>query len=83
MELHLVMKVLMEEYAYELELLQVQLPDMASGGSALGKAAITENGSRQKMGDVMEDPENLGETLSFDLLFRGIEITTGGQRIYD
>lgn len=31
----------------------------------------------------MDDPENEGETLSFDLLFRGLEITTGGQRIHD
>lgn len=30
----------------------------------------------------MEDPENPTETLSFDLLFRGLEITTGGQRIH-
>jgi nondiscriminating aspartyl-tRNA synthetase len=28
-----------------------------------------------------EDPENREETLSFDLLFRGLEITTGGQRL--
>lgn len=32
---------------------------------------------------VMDDPENPKETLSFDLLFRGLEITTGGQRIHD
>ena len=32
---------------------------------------------------VMDDPENPRETLSFDLLFRGLEITTGGQRIHD
>lgn len=31
----------------------------------------------------MEDPQNPKETLSFDLLFRGLEITTGGQRIHD
>ncbi len=31
----------------------------------------------------MEDPTNPEVTLSFDLLFRGIEITTGGQRIHD
>ena len=31
---------------------------------------------------VMEDPHSPGETLSFDLLFRGLEITTGGQRIH-
>ncbi len=30
----------------------------------------------------MDDPKNPAETLSFDLLFRGVEITTGGQRIH-
>lgn len=30
----------------------------------------------------MESSENREETLSFDLLFRGLEITTGGQRIH-
>ncbi len=30
-----------------------------------------------------DDPERPGETCSFDLLFRGVEITTGGQRIHD
>lgn len=31
----------------------------------------------------MEDPTDRKFTLSFDLLFRGIEVTTGGQRIHD
>lgn len=31
----------------------------------------------------MDDPEDTKYTLSFDLLFRGLEITTGGQRIHD
>ena len=31
----------------------------------------------------MEDPANTDVTLSFDLLFRGLEVTTGGQRIHD
>ena len=31
----------------------------------------------------MESKENPAETLSFDLLFRGLEVTTGGQRIHD
>lgn len=31
----------------------------------------------------MDDPENPEVTLSFDLLFNGLEITTGGQRIND
>jgi len=30
-----------------------------------------------------EDPENLGCAAGFDLLFRGVEITTGGQRIHE
>ncbi len=30
-----------------------------------------------------EDPDDLGFTRSFDLLFRGVEITTGGQRRHD
>lgn len=30
----------------------------------------------------MDDPENPAETLSFDLLFQGLEITTGGHRIH-
>lgn len=30
----------------------------------------------------MDDPADPGYTLSFDLLFRGLEITTGGQRIH-
>ena len=32
---------------------------------------------------VMEDPDSPGETFSFDLIFRGLEITTGGQRIHE
>ena len=31
----------------------------------------------------MDDPADPTYTLSFDLLFRGMEITTGGQRIHD
>jgi nondiscriminating aspartyl-tRNA synthetase len=31
----------------------------------------------------MDDPEDPRYTLSFDLLFRGLEVTTGGQRIHD
>ncbi len=31
----------------------------------------------------MDDPEDNRYTLTFDLLFRGMEVTTGGQRIHD
>lgn len=32
---------------------------------------------------VMPDPENPKETFGFDLLYRGVEIASGGQRIHD
>jgi len=32
---------------------------------------------------IMPDPENPKETLGFDLLFRGVEIASGGQRIHN
>ena len=31
----------------------------------------------------MDDPEDSKFTLSFDLLFRGLEVATGGQRIHN
>jgi nondiscriminating aspartyl-tRNA synthetase len=31
----------------------------------------------------MRDPDDPGKTKSFDLLFRGVEVTTGSQRIHD
>ena len=31
----------------------------------------------------MDDPSDEKFTLSFDLLFKGLEVTTGGQRIHD
>lgn len=31
----------------------------------------------------MEDPEDLGSTKSFDLLFRGVEIISGSQRVHE
>lgn len=31
----------------------------------------------------MDDPQDDKFTLSFDLLFHGLEVTTGGQRIHD
>jgi nondiscriminating aspartyl-tRNA synthetase len=31
----------------------------------------------------MPDPEDTSRTLGFDLLFRGLEVTTGSQRIHE
>ncbi|MDF2543294.1 MAG: tRNA synthetase class [Herbinix sp.] len=44
---------------------------------------VTHYPSKKRPFYAMEDPENTEETLSFDLLFRGLEITTGGQRIHN
>ncbi len=43
---------------------------------------ITHYPSKKRPFYAMDDPEHPGETLSFDLLFRGVEITTGGQRMH-
>jgi nondiscriminating aspartyl-tRNA synthetase len=44
---------------------------------------VTHYPSKKRPFYAMEDFNNPSETLSFDLLFRGLEITTGGQRIHD
>lgn len=44
---------------------------------------VTHYPSKKRPFYAMDDPENPEYTLSFDLLFRGMEITTGGQRIHD
>lgn len=44
---------------------------------------ITHYPSKKRPFYAMDDPENPKYTLSFDLLFRGMEVTTGGQRIHD
>ena len=44
---------------------------------------VTHYPSRKRPFYAMDDPEDPVYTLSFDLLFRGLEITTGGQRIHD
>ena len=44
---------------------------------------ITHYPSKKRPFYAMDDPEDSKFTLSFDLLFRGMEITTGGQRIHN
>lgn len=44
---------------------------------------VTHYPSKKRPFYAMEDSKNPEETLSFDLLFRGLEITTGGQRIHN
>ena len=117
------MSLLKQEYTFELELLNVQLPvigEIPAIKFREAKTLVKERTGRepreshdfepeeerllseivkQETGSefvfvthyptekrpfyVMEDPENPEETFSFDLIFRGLEITTGGQRIHD
>lgn len=44
---------------------------------------VTHYPSKKRPFYAMDDPEDTTYTLSFDLLFHGMEITTGGQRIHD
>lgn len=44
---------------------------------------VTHYPSKKRPFYAMDDPKDPTFTLSFDLLFRGMEITTGGQRIHD
>jgi len=44
---------------------------------------VTHYPSKKRPFYAMDDPSNPKFTLSFDLLFKGMEITTGGQRIHD
>ena len=44
---------------------------------------VTHYPSKKRPFYAMDDPDDPAFTLSFDLLFQGLEITTGGQRIHD
>lgn len=44
---------------------------------------VTHYPSKKRPFYAMDDPADSKYTLSFDLLFRGLEVTTGGQRIHD
>lgn len=44
---------------------------------------VTHYPSKKRPFYAMDDPEDATFTLSFDLLYKGLEVTTGGQRIHD
>ena len=117
------MDLLAKDYAYELALLGVALPDASNipclrfdeakrlaaekygykirdpydlepeEEAHIGQYAkevlcsdfvfVTHYPSKKRPFYAMDDPEDPKYTLSFDLLFRGMEVTTGGQRIHD
>ncbi len=117
-----IMELLKKEYAPEIELLKVDVPEITTipcikfkdakemcvkklknitdmkdfepeEEAFLGKWAkqqynsdflfVTHYLSKKRPFYTMDDPEDPEVTLSFDLLFRGIEITSGGQRVHD
>ncbi len=47
------------------------------------KIRLARRGTKKRPFYAMDDPEDPRCTLSFDLLFRGMEVTTGGQRVHD
>ena len=121
--LRYVMEILKREYARELEILNVTVPEIPfipalrfdeakrlvsetygrrarapfdlepEEESLIGTYAketfgsdfvfITHYPSKKRPFYAMDDPEDSRYTLSFDLLYKGMEITTGGQRIHD
>ncbi len=118
-----IMNLLKTEYAQEVELLHIDIPEIKEipvlkfmeakeilmktfkykpsdmkdfdpeEEQLLGKYAkkqfnsdfifITHYPSKKRPFYTMDDPADPEYTLSFDLLFRGLEITSGGQRIHD
>lgn len=83
-------KIIMEKFKYQ----PTDMKDFdPSEEEILGKYAkkefnsdfifVTHYPSKKRPFYTMDDPENPEYTLSFDLLFRGLEITSGGQRIHD
>lgn len=121
--LRYVFNFLSEQYAKELKLLEVNMPDMSKIPTVRFDEAkvlvsqkynrkirnpydlepeeeiligryfkeecgsdfvfVTHYPSKKRPFYAMDDPADPKFTLSFDLLFRGMEITTGGQRIHD
>jgi nondiscriminating aspartyl-tRNA synthetase len=70
----------MEDFEPEEEKLLCELIQKKTGSEFV---FVTHYPSKKRPFYAMEDVNDPEVTLSFDLLFRGLEITTGGQRIHD
>ena len=80
------MKLLEREYAKELKILNITLPKTDKIPAVrfdTDFVFVTHYPSKKRPFYAMDDPEDSRFTLSFDLLYHGLEITTGGQRIHD
>ncbi len=69
-----------EDFEPEEEKLLYELVQKQTGSEFV---FVTHYPTKKRPFYAMEDPTNPEVTLSFDLLFRGMEITTGGQRIHE
>ena len=77
-------ELLRKDYAKELQILKIQLPKVDKIPAVRfdkAKELVAEKYNRPFY--AMDDPNDEKFTLSFDLLFHGLEVTTGGQRIHD
>lgn len=70
----------MEDFEPEEEKLLYELIKELTGSEFV---FVTHYPTKKRPFYAMEDPMSPEVTLSFDLLFRGLEITTGGQRIHE
>lgn len=70
----------MEDFEPEEEKLLYEIIKKKTGSEFV---FVTHYPTKKRPFYAMEDPANPEVTNSFDLLFRGLEITTGGQRIHD
>lgn len=69
-----------EDFEPEEEKLLCEIMQKKTGSELI---FVTHYPTKKRPFYAMEDPENKEVTLSFDLLFRGLEVTTGGQRIHN
>lgn len=70
----------MDDFEPEEEKLLCELIQKQTGSELV---FVTHYPTKKRPFYAMEEPGNPEVTLSFDLLFRGLEITTGGQRIHE
>ena len=85
------MELLKKDYKTELDMLDITLPKVDEIPQVRfdeAKRLVAEKYNRQIRSKkrpfyAMDDPDDKTFTQSFDLLFKGLEVTTGGQRIHE
>ena len=90
------MELLKKDYKTELDMLDITLPkvdEIPQEEALIGRyfeeeygadfVFVTHYPSKKRPFYAMDDPDDKTFTQSFDLLFKGLEVTTGGQRIHE